>query len=141
MVAGALHIRSRMSDSISRQLVTAMERHGFRVEPPDALRVATVPAKRTQPSIRRGRPIRWTEADYARVALLYDDAIAAVPPKSPKREIGRTLSVPPTIAKNLIVGARALQFLPKAAKRGRRGVERLSPARRVELRRLLEGTQ
>lgn len=58
MVAGALHIRSRMSDSISRQLVTAMERHGFRVEPPDALRVygaceedATVHSPRTADSL------------------------------------------------------------------------------------------
>lgn len=76
------------------------------------------------PRSNRGRPLRWTAADLARVALMFDDAIRAG--QSPTPAIAAALRESTAVARNLIKKARALGKLRKAAGRGIRDRATLS---------------
>ena len=89
-VAGAFHLRGTMTDPITKTLLDRLKAHGFVVDPPEALRR---PEKSTS---GKGRPVIWTDADYARVALLYDAAIGAQ--QSPQRAIAAATGEPVTVA-------------------------------------------
>jgi hypothetical protein len=128
MISGALWTRGKRTDRISLYLVGALTAAGFNVgavKAPAALRDA--------PSSNRGRPKVWSDADCARVALIYDAAIEAN--RSPQRDVAAAVGKPITVARNLIARARRLGKIPKAAKQGRRAIERLSAAQRDALRR------
>ncbi len=135
MIAGALHVRGAMTDLVSRRLTLALAAAGFStgaVPLPEAM-VELPGAMQPGDRHRRGRPSVWTSADYARVALLYDDAIAAR--RSPQQEVARATGRPLTVARNLIAKARKLELIPKAAKQGRWSLQRLSSGQRAALSR------
>jgi hypothetical protein len=77
-------------------------------------------AKRVMPSgqRRRGAPEKRTAEDYARIALIYDDAVRAK--RSPIAAIQSAERVSPAVARNLVKKARGprFRFLPPAVKQG-----------------------
>lgn len=84
---------------------------------------------------KRGRPVKWTAADFASIALTWDNAVRAR--TSPIKEVMRVHHVKMTQARNLVAGARARGFMHRASRQGARPEERLSEAARKALRKLI----
>ena len=81
---------------------------------------------------RRGRPEKRTPRDYARIALVYDDALRAG--QSPIAAIVASERVTTAIARNIVARARKLGKMPEAAGQGK-PLPRLSAELRSQLAR------
>jgi len=86
--------------------------------------------------LRRGRPVKWSPADYARIALTYDDAVRAG--ASPIQAVMKVHRLGHAQARNLIARARSSghKFIREAPKQGQ-AAEPLSDTEREWLRKVV----